>query len=196
MLYEYELKYRTELEMEEFEAIVEDYFIHQLPIVRTYTDIYRYKEDEKYFLRLRSDPAGTHIITFKEEKPNGNNQIRKEVNLDGGESAFETIADLLGLNLFKEFIIEKNAIIYPVNYPYNADLSWYEVNGDQRFIEIEYIGDSRHGKRNLLKLAKQMDEAFEDSITLENKSLFAIYKPKPKKKLPFYRKSNYPVCKL
>lgn len=188
MMYEYELKYRTNLSESEFRKLVTEsiYYsnVSDFEIGREYNDTFFYRENINYFLRLRKelDPGFTNVsqMTFKEE--NGNNSKRKEVNvaiLNTSDKA-ETVASILGLS--KSFSISKKAFIYEIK-SLEADISWYEVDGKDKFLEIEWTGDQNKEGVDPMKVLDRFDSVMEiifgDELEREYKSLFKIYKPQP-----------------
>jgi adenylate cyclase class IV len=188
ILNEVELKYRTTITQEEFEERVHSLTkgLPSFDLHLEYKDYYYYYEIagmSNCFMRYREDMF-KKTLTFKEELL-GDNSVRKEVNIDRifTENELETFTAILGFD--KTFEISKEAVVIQVPMM-NREFCWYEVNGADRFLEVELIGAEYLKEvstdQEWLKVTdKLMKDTFSTAIKREKKSLFSLYKPKAKK---------------
>lgn len=198
MIYEYELKYRTQLDKDSFLklllsdsryklTIARDLDTYWLPIEVLCSDTYYYNpNNSRYFMRLRKEPSHK-LLTFKEE--NIDITCRKEVNIPANKISLheiKTIASIQGLT--KKFKINKEIVVLIMDNLL-AEFSWYQVNSKDCFIEVEFIGDQEkyNAKEELESLKHRMVHIFGKKIQREYNSLFKLYKPQPK---------PLPECKL
>ncbi len=185
MIHEYELKYRTKLSSKDFMALTSCFELWKSDIFKiNYTDHYFYhKGSPNHFMRFRDQKKGINGITFKEEKENILKRI--EINFYGCAN----MATAQALKLLHEydgyFTIKKKAVVLQVD-SWLSDISWYQVNGKDRFIEIEFLGDPSQYNPNeeLAILDSRIKNMFGDAITPEHSSLFKLFRPKDEEFLP------------
>lgn len=178
---EIEVKYRTDIPKWMFEEIIEREYSYLLKdkIDVYYKDYYFYSPgDFSHSMRLREEYKKL-TLTFKEEKED--NFMREEINIplkenkDSVDNIKKIAKNFLGK--INSFFIVKRSVIYITDL---IEISWYQVNHKDIFIELEWKGKENEGEKKLAQIDKTFVQLMsllpeKVSLTREFRSLFNIY---------------------